>query len=97
MKCVHPEGHDYQDIRDVLTSTPGSKLYEMRVMFDAVDANVAMPIVEVVEEAGGIAVTWRVTFKRAFKVNGDAVEQGATYDLDANLRKSGDQWLIYGL
>jgi hypothetical protein len=56
-----------------------------------------MPIVQVADEAGRVAITWRVTFKRAFKMKGVVFEKGETYDFDANLQKSGDQWLIYGL
>jgi len=98
MKCVHPEGHDYQDIHDVLTAPPGSHRYEARAMFEAIDPDIPMPIVKMTKEAERVVVVWRVTFKRAFKTKkGIAFGKGSTFDFDANLKRSGDQWLIYGL
>jgi len=67
MKCVHPEGHNYQDTHDVLTATPGSRRYEARAMFEAIDPDIPMPIVKMTREAGRVVVVWRVTFKRAFQ------------------------------
>jgi hypothetical protein len=93
--CFLPGGVDYKDIRKVLEAKPGSPSYEMKLMLESLDLAVPMPIVSKNDSEHGTKVVWRVTFKKAFKPSkGPAFEPGATYDLDATLKKSGKLWLI---
>lgn len=93
--CFLPGGEDYDDIRKVMEATPGTPAYDMKAMLATLDLERTMPIVEKKETEHGTKVVWRVTFKREFKPNkGPVFKAGATYDFDATLKKSGDQWLI---
>lgn len=93
--CFLPGGEDYDDIRKVMEATPGTPAYDMKAMLAALDLERSMPIVEKKQSAHGTKVVWRVTFKREFKPNkGPAFKAGSTYDFDATLKRSGNQWLI---
>ena len=82
------------DVKEVLTATPSSREYPGRVMLESVDPDAPMPIVSKGETSRGVMVVWRVTFRRGFEIQGFTVEPGTTYDFDATLKRSGDQWLI---
>jgi hypothetical protein len=93
--CFLPGGVDYKDIRKVLEAKPGTRSFEMKQMLESLDLKAAMPIVSKSESQHGTKVVWRVTFKKEFKSSkGPAFKTGATYDLDATLKKSGKIWLI---
>jgi hypothetical protein len=93
--CFLPGGVDYKDIRKVLEAKPGTRSFEMRQMLESLDLKAPMPIVSKSESQYGTKVVWRVTFKKAFKpAKGPTFKPGATYDLDATLKKSGQVWLI---
>ncbi len=96
--CFLPDGIDYKDVRRVLTAEPSSPEYPGRLMFEAIDPDALMPIISMEETEEGLAIVWRVTFKRDVQAEGQTViETGDTFDFDGTLRKSGDKWLFYSL
>ncbi len=89
-----PGGEDYEDIKRLFT-TEG---HPLRAMFAAVDAD--SPVGPVMQNMGTddrLSITWRVTFARVFDIKGKTFEPGATFDLDATLKKSGPHWMIDNL
>ena len=93
--CFLPGGVDYDDIRQILASKPGSRHYEIKQMFESLNLNVPMPIVAKTNNEHGTKVVWRVTFKKEFKPSkGPVFKAGSTYDLDATLKASDKLWLI---
>jgi hypothetical protein len=93
--CFLPGGVDYEDIREVLTATPGSSAYEMKQMLQSINADVAMPILATEELLDGTKVIWQVTFRHRFETRkGVVLNPGTTYDFDAILKLSKGKWLI---
>ncbi len=89
-----PDGEDYEDIRSVFTREGHS----FRPLFAALDAD--KPVVVVTQNTttdNRLSITWRVTFGRAFEIEGKKFEPGSTFDLDATLKKSGQRWMIDNL
>jgi hypothetical protein len=93
--CFLPGGVDYDDMRQILASKPGSPHFEIKQMFESLNLNVPMPIVVKTNSEHGTKVVWRVTFKKEFKPHkGPVFKPGSTYDFDATLKPSGKLWLI---
>jgi hypothetical protein len=93
--CFLPGGVDYEDIREVLTATPGSYGHEMKQMLQSIDVDVAMPIIATEKFLDGTKVIWQVTFRHRFETRkGFVFEPGTTYDFDAILKLSEGKWLI---
>ena len=101
--CFLPGGIDFQDMQEILAADPADprqrNKYEMRVWLQSFDADVEMPIVEMIENAdGSVSITWQVTFKRNFAMEGQTFSAGQTMTLDASLVRAEDgRWLINGL
>jgi hypothetical protein len=96
-RCFLPGGVDYDDIRETLTATPSSPRYGGKIMIDSLDPDAPMPIVSKRETEYGLRVVWRVRFERDFRTEeggGHIFKAGSTYDFDATLKKSGEEWLI---
>ncbi len=97
LACCLPGGLDYGDVKKALASAPDD---DFRRLLESVDPEAPMPIVSQKTEGEKLAVVWRVTFKRDFRTQeggGLTFKTGSTYDLDASLQKSGDDWLIDGI
>ena len=43
------------------------------------------------------SAVWRVIFKEEFTIEGKTFKAGDTFDIDGNLHKYGDKWLITGI
>jgi hypothetical protein len=101
MACMLPHGTDYEDVQEILYANPDDPKqrdeYEMRRWLQSFDPDTEMPIVSTEETERGISITWQVTFRQDFTVQGHTFRAGDTYNLDATLRKSGDSWLIDGI
>jgi len=89
-----PDGADYQDIWEVLTSEPGSSRYPGRVMMESIDVNQPIEVISKVETQYGLKVVWRVTFAKGFVIQGHKIEAGTQYDFDATLKRTEERWLI---
>ena len=98
LACVALDSHDYEDIRDVLT---GAKENPFTRMFQAVDPNKEITIVSKEEKENWCSIAWRMTFKEAFTVGEGpkamSFKAGDTFDLDGNVKKVGNRWLINGI
>jgi hypothetical protein len=101
MACMLPGGIDYEDMEEILHADPDDPRqrgeYETRLWLRSFDPDAEMPIVSVDQTEGGTSVTWQVTFKEDFTVEGQTFRAGDTYNMDATLRQSGDSWLIDGI
>jgi hypothetical protein len=99
--CFSPQGVDYDDIWEVLTAAPSSRVYPMRELLESVDADKPMPIISQEPKVNGLGVAWRVTFKKPFTIQEGGSEQtfqpGDTFVLDGSLVKEGENWLFYGM
>ena len=95
MACVAPDSHDYQDIKDMLIGTVDNPF---KVLFSIVDTEKPITIVkkQLSEQGDRCEIAWRFSIKRGFTVKGQTIEKG-TFDLDGNLKKIGDKWLIVGI
>ncbi len=97
MSYVRPDSHDYDDIRAILTNTVRASNPFAR-MFAAIDPQAPVEIVKVQRQADAAEIVWRVKFARSWSVqeHGQArtFQPGETFDLDGNLKKVGDGWLI---
>ena len=89
-----PGGVDYQDIRETLTSQPGTPRYGARVMLESVDASGPIEVKSKTDAKDGLKVVWQVTFRTGFGAGGRRVEAGTHYDFDATLKKTDKGWLI---
>ncbi|MHC4416346.1 MAG: nuclear transport factor 2 family protein [Planctomycetota bacterium] len=92
-----PDAVDYDDIKEVLTAAPGSPRHPARVMLESIDPQTPIEIVSEEQTPNGLKVVWQVTFRRDFEIQGQSIAAGSTYNLDATLRQSGDQWMIDNL
>lgn len=92
--CFLPGGVDYQNVWETLTAKPGTPRYSGRVMMEAVDPNGPMTVKSQKQTEYGLKVIWEVTFRRGFEIEGQKVEAGTKYDLDATLKKTDKGWLI---
>ncbi len=93
MRFVAPDSHDYEDIK---------KIFEMpehpfNEMFQKIDPDVPIEIVEAERLGKMCTAVWRMTFKEDFTIKGKTFKKGETFDLDGGLRKYDNRWLITGI
>jgi len=93
MSFVAPESHDYQDIKRIFEMPD----HPFNIVFRKLDPSAPTKILEAkVIDSMCIAV-WQMTFKEEFTVKGKTFKAGETFELDGNLHKYGDKWLITGI
>ena len=101
LACFVPDGEDYGDMQEAIFADPDDPAqrsrYEVKCLFEALDPEAEMPMLSVEETAHGTEVSWQVTFKSAFTIEGHTFNAGDTMEFDGTLRRSGDSWLIYSL
>jgi RNA polymerase sigma factor (sigma-70 family) len=101
MACFLPGGTDFEDMLEILTADPDDpeqrSEHQMKLWFQSLNGDVEIPIIEMKETDEGVSVVWRVTFKKDVTMEGHTFSAGDTFDLDGNLRQSGDSWLINGM
>lgn len=99
--CFSPQGVDYDDIWEVLTASPSSSVYPMRLLLEAVDENQPAPIISQEIKVNVVEVAWRVTFKKPFTIqeggSQHTFQRGDTFVLDGSLVREGEDWLFYGM
>ncbi len=91
---VNPQGYDYEDIRRGLTPPGDGPLVQLFAHVDPA-APIDVKIDNQTEDAA--AFHWLMTFKEEFRAGGRTFKAGETFDLDGNLKKVGDVWLIQGI
>jgi hypothetical protein len=93
MVCVAPKSHDYEDIKKIF-QTPE---HPFNSMFRKIAPSVPVKIIEVSITDTMCVAVWQVTLKEDFTVEGKTFKAGETFDLDGNLHKYNDRWLITGI
>jgi len=93
MTFVAPDSHDYDDTKEIFENSENP----FNVMFRKLDASKSVKIVETKIMDTMCSAVWRVTFGEEFTIEGKTFKPGDTFDLDGNLHKSGDKWLITGI
>jgi len=97
MAAVMPYGHDYEDIREGL-STPDDPI---RQVLAAVDAEAPIEITDLKPTHNAATIAWKVTMKSDVSVGEGPkslrLKKGDTFKLDATLVKIDDWWLIRGM
>jgi beta-lactamase regulating signal transducer with metallopeptidase domain len=89
-----PGGEDFEDVLEVLTASTSSNKYPARVMMESIDLNAPIEIVSAEGDATAMKVVWRVKSAKDFKIEGQEVQKGSTYDFDATLKQVEENWLI---
>jgi RNA polymerase sigma-70 factor (ECF subfamily) len=97
MAAVMPYGHDYEDIREGL-STPDDPI---RQVLAAVDAEAPIEVTDLKPTHNAATIAWKVTMKSDVSVGEGPkslrLKKGDTFKLDATLVKIDDWWLIRGM
>jgi len=93
MKYVAPDSHDYQDIKEIFENPE----HPFNSMLKKSDTSVPVKIAEAKIEGNMCSAVWRVTLKEEFTIEGKTFKAGDTFELDGNLCKYGDKWLITGI
>jgi len=93
MTFVAPDSHDYEDIKETFESSENP----FNIMWRKLDSSVPTKIIEANIIDNMCSAVWRVTFKEDFNFGKTTFKAGDTFDLDGNLRKYGDKWLITGI
>jgi len=94
LACFAPGSHDYEDVKELLT---GPSRNFLKMLFEAVDPNAPIAAYKKKQEGDWCEVNWRMKLKKEFTVEGKTFKQGETFDLDGNLKKVEDRWLIVGI
>lgn len=94
MACFSPGSHDYEDVQKLLTG-PVKNFF--KTLFEAVDPNAPIDAYKKKQEGDWCEINWRMKLKKGFTVEGKTFKAGETFDLDGNLKKVEDRWLIVGI
>jgi HEAT repeat protein len=94
LACFSPGSHDYGDVKELLTSPARNFL---KTLFEAVDPNAPIDAYKKKQEGDWCEVNWRMKLKKGFTVEGKTFKAGETFDLDGNVKKVEDRWLIVGI
>lgn len=93
MRFVAPDSHDYEDIKEIFEKPE----HPFNLMFQRIDPDVPIEIIEATRLGNMCSAVWRMTFKEDFTIEGKTFKKGETFDLDGNLRKYENRWLITGI
>ncbi|MHC4888966.1 MAG: RNA polymerase sigma factor [Planctomycetota bacterium] len=104
LACFLTGGRDYEDIQEILyadasdTSEQGQFQFQMRLWFQALDADAEMPVLDVKQLAdGGVRINWQVTLKKDFALPDHSFSAGETTELSAELVERDGKWLFNSL
>jgi len=67
------------------------------MIFRKIDPSVPVKIIETKIIDNMCSAVWQVTFKEDFTIKGNTFKAGETFDIDGNLHRYGDKWLITGI
>ncbi len=93
MAFVAPDSHDYGDIKETFESSENP----FNIMWRKLDSSMPTKIIKADVIDNMCSAVWRVTFKEDFNFGKTTFKEGDTFDLDGNLRKYDDKWLITGI
>lgn len=93
MACVAGDSHDYEDIKAIFEKPE----HPFNMLFRKIDPSVPVKIIETKIIDNMCEAVWQVTFKEDFTIEGKTFKAGETFDIDGNLHKYGDKWLITGI
>ncbi|MHC4084126.1 MAG: tetratricopeptide repeat protein [Planctomycetota bacterium] len=93
MVYVAGDSHDYKDTQEIFKESE----HPFNVLFRKTDPEVPAKIIKINIMDNMCEAVWQVTFKEDFTIEGKTFKAGETFDIDGNLRRYGDKWLITGI
>ncbi|MHC4111671.1 MAG: tetratricopeptide repeat protein [Planctomycetota bacterium] len=93
MEYVAVDSHDYKDTQEIFEESE----HPFNVLFRKTDPSVPVKILETKIIDNMCEAVWQITFKEDFTIEGKTFKAGETFDIDGNLRRYGDKWLITGI
>ncbi len=93
MEYVARDSHDYKDIQEVFEESE----HPFNVLFRKTDPAVPVKIIETKIIDNMCEAVWQITLKEDFTIEGKTFKAGETFNIDGNLHKYGDKWLITGI
>ncbi|MHC4655351.1 MAG: HEAT repeat domain-containing protein [Planctomycetota bacterium] len=93
MEYVASDSHDYKDIQEIFEESE----HPFNMLFRKIDPSVPVKILETKIIDNMCEAVWQVTFKEDFAIEGKTFKAGETFDIDGNLHRYGDKWLITGI
>ena len=93
MICVAGDSHDYKDIQAIFEIPE----HPFNMLCRKIDPFVPVKIIETKIIGNMCEAVWQVTFKEDFTIEGKTFKAGETFDIDGNLHRYGDKWLITGI
>ncbi len=97
LSCMLPDGKDYDDVERILDADSSSKVYSIRKMWEAINPEKPVKVVDMKQHGKSASITWEVTFKSNVSVKGRTFKSGDTLKMDARLKNKGNVWLIDGM
>jgi len=94
MACMAPKGTHYHDVQAILQTQPGDKGYDKKLCLQAFDPEVEMPVIEKNDTPDGVEITWLVTFKTDFAMEGLLFGAGRQVRINATMAPIDGEWLI---
>jgi hypothetical protein len=91
MVFVAGDSHDYKDIKAIFEKTE----HPFNMLFRKINPTVRNMEIKIIDNM--CEAVWQVTFKEDFTIEGKTFKAGETFDIDGNLHKYGDKWLITGI
>ena len=94
LACMLPGGTDYEDVKEILNAKPSSGEFILKKMWQLIDTEKPIRILgkQLTEDEASIG--WRFYLKEDVTIEGKTFKQDEGIELDAELKKYGDYWLI---
>ncbi len=93
MIYVAQDSHDYDDIKEIFKN-PSHPFY---ILFKKANSAIPVEVTKVDISDTMCEATWKITLKEDFSIEGIDLKAGEKFELDGNLHKYGDKWLITGI
>ncbi|MHC4781773.1 MAG: HEAT repeat domain-containing protein [Planctomycetota bacterium] len=93
MSYVASDSHEYADTKEIFEN-PDHPFY---ALFKKADASIPLKITKTDISDTMCSAVWEFTLKEDFSIEGKALKAGDTFELDGNLHKYDDKWLITGI
>jgi hypothetical protein len=93
MEYVASDSHDYKDTQEIFEESE----HPFNILFRKTDPAVPVKIIEAKIIDNMCEAVWQITFKEDFTIEGKTFKAGETFNIDGNLRRYGDKWLITGI
>lgn len=97
LACMLPGGADYGDVKEILNAKPTSRKYFLRRMWESIDIEKPIRILDQELNEDEADIAWKFYFKEDFTIKGHTFKRGDSLEYDAGLKKHGDYWLIDGI